>query len=548
VFTARSRRVLVLVSAALAVLLLAACGSSKKSSSGGASADPAAIVPANAPIYLEASVNPSANQKAAFNSLSQKILGVPNPGDKIIELINKSAKKDGVTYEKDIKPWLGEKVAVEATRLGSGNSSAFAVIIDTTNPDKALAAIQKGQTVTKGKVGDVSYIKTNDDTYAGTIDNYLVIGNREGFADVAAAQKGDKLADQPNFKAARAKAPNERLAYLYVGIDPLVKYAALTSDTLKSQAGTLKGLIGGIHAVSAWLIAAPSSVEIDVTTVPNKFGSGGGAPSAFPLAKAPGDAWAAATIRNVGPLLTKELNQLGQIGASSSGQNFQQILDQLKAATGLDVHEDLLSWMGDAGAFVRGTSLTDLGAAVVIKSNNPAKSQAAIGKIDDLLTRIGRNAAKLDVPGGTGIEISTTATGPKVQIAAVGQYFYIAFGNGALEDAMHPSTTLDSTPNFNAAVASLKGTAPSVYVDLQTVFGFVESLAPNNPAIGKVKPYLDAFTSLVAGAKNGVGKVVVNVKQGSATGLPSTTTPNTTPNTTPSTTDTNSNSAYFPGG
>jgi hypothetical protein len=76
------------------------------------------------------------------------------------------------------------------------------------------------------------------------------------------------------------------------------------------------------------------------------------------------------------------------------------------------------------------------------------------------------------------------------------------------------------------------------------VFGFVEGLAPSNPSLDKVKPYLDAFTSLVAGTKNGVVKIVVNVKQGSATGAPSATTPSTTA----STTDTNANSSYFPGG
>ena len=55
-----------------------------------------------------------------------------------------------------------------------------------------------------------------------------------------------------------------------------------------------------------------------------------------------------------------------------------------------------------------------------------------------------------------------------------------------------------------------------MYVDLQTVFGFIEGLAGSNPSMAKVKPYLDAFTSLVAGTKNGVVKIVVNVKQGSA--------------------------------
>ncbi len=528
--TARSRRILALVLAAIAVIALAACGSSKKSSSGGANADPAAIVPASATIYVEADIDPSANQKAAFNSLSQNVLGIPNPGDRIVAAIDKGAKKDGVTFEKDIKPWLGGKAAIAITKLApSSSASLYAAVIDTTDPDKAMAAITKGQKVNKGTINGVDYVATSDGTYAGTIDDYLIVGPRAGFASFIAGQKGDKLADNATFKEARAKAPADRLGYLYVDFDSLLSYAASTQASLASQVGTFKGLFGNIKAISASLVASPTSVEIDASVVGlNSSGSTG--VSAIPLGKAPGKAWAAISIRNVGPTLTKELGALGKIGASSSGQNFDQILAQLKVATGLDVQQDLLSWIGDTGAFVEGDSLADLSGAVVIDSTDPAKSQAAIGKISNLLAQLGRTAGKLDVPGGTGIEIATTANGPKVQLAAVGSRFYIAFGPDGLKDAMNPGTTLDSTANYNAAVASLKGTEPKAYVDLQTVFTFVDAFAGGNAQYEKVKPYLDSFTSVIAGYSNGTAKIVLNVKpSGSSTSTSPTPTTATEP-------------------
>jgi Protein of unknown function (DUF3352) len=522
--TARARRFLVLALAALAVVALAACGSSKKSSSSDASGDPAAIMPASTTIYVEANVNPSANQKAAFNSLAQNALGISDPGQKIVAALDKSAAKDGTTFEKDIKPWLGDKVAIGITKLGkTASASTYAAVIDTTDPKQAMDALKKSkQNLRSGSINGVDYL-TDGNIYAGTIDNYLIVAQRAGFAAIAGG-KGDKLADQDTFKQARAKAPADRLAYAYVDFDAFLNYAASTQAALQGQLGTFKGLFGNLKALSASLVAGPTSLEIDASVVGINGSKAPSGASAVPLGKLPGTAWAGVSVRNLGPLLIKELNALGKIGASSNGQDFGQILARLKAATGLDVQNDILSWIGDSGAFIEGTSAADLGGAVIINSTDPAKSQAAIGKISGLLAALGRTATKIPVQGGTGIEIATTATGPKVQLAAVGSKFYIAFGATALKDAMSPGTTLDSNANYNAAAASLKGTEPKLYLNLQTVLSFADQFAGSNAAYEKVKPYLDRFTSLIAGYSDGTAKIIVNVKPN---GGPITTTPST---------------------
>ncbi len=509
------RRTLVLALAVIAVILIAGCGSSKKdasSSSGAAAANPAAIIPAGAPLYVEATVKPSASQAAAINALSSKILKEPAPGAKLVALIDKAGTKDNLSYEADIKPWLGDKVALAVTSYGTANKPDFVAVVNATDTQKALDTIDKSHSeMTKGTTSGVDYEVTSDGSYVGAIGDFLVFGTPAAFKAVAAGQEGDKLTDQPSFKAALAKSPADKLGFAYIDVTGLLKLVASTDPTVASQLTSFKGLLGGITAVSASLVATPTSIELDATTVGGKVPSSSGT-STIPLGKAPADALAAVAVSNLGPTLKSAVTNLGNIGAATSGTNFAQVLSQLKATTGLDINQDLLSWMGDAGAFVKGSSPADIGGAVVIHSTDPAKSKAAVAKIASLLTKIGRSAQRITVPGGVGIQFATTATGPPVQLAAAGSTFVIAFGKGALDDALNPTATLDSTANYTAAVASLKGTPPSAYVDVQSILGLVDGLLASNAQYQKVKPYLDPFTSVIAGSKDGVAKIVVNVK------------------------------------
>src|SRR6478752_6215462 len=128
------RRLAVLAAATLAIPI-AGCGSSDTSASG--TTDPAKAIPASAPFYLEATVKPTGKQKADLEAALGKILRTDDPAGKITQLIDKNAT-NGQTFDKDVKPWLGDKAAVAVTGAGVGaGATNWAVVINSTDDAKA---------------------------------------------------------------------------------------------------------------------------------------------------------------------------------------------------------------------------------------------------------------------------------------------------------------------------------------------------------------------------------------------------------------------------
>ena len=145
-----SRRISALALACVAVpaAILSGCGGG----GGGGSTDvgPAAAVPANTPIYLDATVKPTGSAKSNADAALSKILNTNDPGAKIISLIESQTKANGhpINYQQDIAPWLGQKAGVFFTSLGTNSQGA--AVVETTNPGASLAFAQKasGDTAT----------------------------------------------------------------------------------------------------------------------------------------------------------------------------------------------------------------------------------------------------------------------------------------------------------------------------------------------------------------------------------------------------------------
>ena len=90
--TVKSRLLAVLV--VIAVPLVAGCGSSS-SGSGTGTADPAAIVPSTAPLYVDISVRPSGKKGDDAKAAAQKLLQTNDPASKAQSLISVWRISDG---------------------------------------------------------------------------------------------------------------------------------------------------------------------------------------------------------------------------------------------------------------------------------------------------------------------------------------------------------------------------------------------------------------------------------------------------------------------
>jgi hypothetical protein len=88
-------------------LAAAACG---QTGSGG-DGDPASLVPARAPFYLEAAVQPQDERRDDALAAAGKIMRADDPAGKLRELIDRKLAEQGdaLTRERDFASWLGAR-------------------------------------------------------------------------------------------------------------------------------------------------------------------------------------------------------------------------------------------------------------------------------------------------------------------------------------------------------------------------------------------------------------------------------------------------------
>src|SRR5207249_3727208 len=75
-----------------------------------------------------------------------KILHTSDPGARLKQLIDQAGPRKDLTYDKDIKPWLGRRGAFEATALTQGGTGgSYAVIVAAKDTGKAKDFVKKAK-------------------------------------------------------------------------------------------------------------------------------------------------------------------------------------------------------------------------------------------------------------------------------------------------------------------------------------------------------------------------------------------------------------------
>ncbi len=501
---------------ALAVLAavaipIAGCGdsSSSSNSAGSAGADPAAFLPAAAPVYVEAQVQPTGDLKANATTVASKILRTGDPGGKIAGLLDKGLKDDGASYERDIAPWLGQRAGLAIVGVGAGGKdSDIAAAIASKDDDAAQKFVDGRKGASDREYRGVKYrYKADDDLAAAVIDHAVLIGTERGFKSAIDARSGDTLASSATFKKARETVGTDGLGFAYADPGRFFDLAAgaasgkapgVDDAQLKMFKGLLTG--SGLQSVAAKLDVTSNALRIDGAAIglKTKVGSGDGPGAA---AAVPAGSWLSVGVGDVGATISKAISSLGDSGATG-GMDPETLLQGLQSQLGVDVQKDLLSWMGDAALFVRGTSMDDLGGALVVTSKDPAASRKAIGTLRKLMEGLNVKTGALSGAGASGADGFSVDVGPLpagIQVAAKGDKFVIAYGKDALSDALGASSTLGDSEPFKTAAGLLGGAKPSLFLDTPQVVKLLSSVAGNDEDFVKAKPTLDAFGPAAAG-------------------------------------------------
>jgi predicted small secreted protein len=489
---------------ALSAAIVAGCGSSSGS---GGDDDPAALIPAGAPVYLEGVVRPDGQVRSDLEGALKKILRTDDPGAKIRQLIDDSGKSDKVTFKDDVEPWLGNRVGFAITALHNGQDADYAAVISSKDDAKAekLLAKQKGDIAKRSYNGTDYRYDSKEKTATAVIDHRVVVATEGGLKAVVDGKGKDHLADANGLTAVRSKVAQDRIGLFYLDVQGFVRTISQQASSDPQVGAMLQSFASAApKTLGAALQAQPDALRIDAVSIGTPKSSTTSASGADILATLPGNSWLGLGVGDLGQTLDRVLQTVaGSGGITGVGVNA--LLEQFKKQTSLDLRQDVLGWMGDAGVFVGGTTSADLGGALVIKTTDPAKTKRTMA----VLERYARQSSgtKISSLQGKGIDDGFTAqdtTGPAVHVALAGDRFVVAIGGkDVLEQAISPGQQLGSSPAFTAATGKLgNGLRPSFYLDFTQVTKLIETFAGTDADFQKAKPYLGAFGAIVAGAKS----------------------------------------------
>ena len=350
----QNRRLAPVITSVVAVLaiILAGGGFAAYRLLASSGSQPDKWAPANSIAYAKIDLNPSASAKVAAWEFEKKFPDAPKVAsadqlkDALLSEMFASDPTADVNYDTDIKPWLGDRLAIAAYPDAAGKPTAIG-IIEVKDAGKARAGIEKIK-ASSGADASTGYSIQGD---------FLIVGQDQASVDAAvAAARKSNITSNPNFSSDLATLKGDRVVSAWWDLAATVKSM---SASLPPQAqgllasGSLTGLpsTNDLGRVVMGVRVQPSYVELEgrvlgsKTTDASKALANGDALGT--LGDLPGGSVMGVALANPEQLIKTELSTLdkGLLGA-----NLQTQLDQAGAQLGVKLPGDLENLLGSGVA------------------------------------------------------------------------------------------------------------------------------------------------------------------------------------------------------
>jgi len=480
----------VLGSLTIAVVLatgLVACGNSGGKTDEAKKA--AALVPQDALAYVNLAVNPSDAQKSDIDGILTKF---PKASKKTYDglkddLLTKAVQNLGLNYEQDVKPWLGDELAL-AVLPNTPNPSPVG-LIKSSDDAKAKTALDKAAASPKF---DAAY---------RIINGYVVVVQKKDapLLDTVARQAGNSsgsLGSQDKFTRVVNQLSGDRLVTAWADGHALL---ALAKAQLKSEVGRARvdlSALPDIGSAAADLHAVDSGAVISgLVETP---GATGGGEMAI-TNNLPSDSLGAISLWNIGGAFDSVLGAVLKSNPLALGD-----LQKAQQSIGLDLRQDILSWMHGETVIAVGPPTTgptpDF--ALLVQATDAAKAQAAVTKISSILEQ--RLGVKLDQkpgPDGSTMYVFPAAirTGIQPAMALVKDQFILASSADYLTRLTKGGGDFQGSKAFKDTLGSAEpGTQFQLVLQVSSIRQYIEGLltgASKQRYDTEVKPWLDPFSA-----------------------------------------------------
>lgn len=500
--------------ALLAAAGIAACGGSSNTAnaggSGPAAADPATRVPSSAVFYASASLKPGADTTKSLTDIVdtfggdgtfQRLLG------KLKQQI--ASQGSGLTYARDVQPWLGRRVGVAFTRWPANFNSNDAVndivvVLPTANPAAATKALPDLKN---------SMSQNHSDTTVAVSGNFVYLGGKPAISAAQAVTSSNSLANSSNYKASLQNVHANPLATAYVkpkSIAPL-----LTREINNSvQAGNIPSPSTAAIAKAFDMVPANASglaslsvtsktIEFDVTESPSQSLSSFN--NFTDVGSLPGDSWLAIASPGISEQTVKQgLQSLTQT-ATSGGQTTAQQAQGIARIIGQLVPHGIGGIAASAAGSFTNDNPPKIGLSLDVKDAQTAQNSTSM--LFNFLQAGGAN-----VPGSANAFTLPVSSSVSVNVGSAGSDVVATLGYPNAAAFNSPSSTLADDDTYKQALAQLpSGSKVPLYVNLGELAHDLPASAFSGASGQQAQMDLKKFSYAIAGVNPSDSEVSVVV-------------------------------------
>jgi len=226
--------------------------------------DAAKLVPADALVLLDVSTKPSRPAVKRANSLIARFPSLPALRDTLLSRL--SAVGPGVSYKRDVEPWLGDEAALAL--LNSSTATAGSeIVLSVKDRTKAEAFLTR----TAGPSGQITYRGIQIASYGvvstAFVGRFLVVGQEASLRTAIDLSKQPQraLARSDAYRQATAGAPADRVAALYASAAGVTRLLATQGGALGAGGALLNQ--PGLRAANIALTPRDNGIALRVHSV-----------------------------------------------------------------------------------------------------------------------------------------------------------------------------------------------------------------------------------------------------------------------------------------
>lgn len=387
----------------------------------------AAALPAGADAYLTVYLQPSTGQQLNLASMLGQVPGFEDAAgldQKIHEISARFLGQAGIDYEADVRPWLGNQLAMAAF-LGDSAADPPRMVLVVAVKDRVLAEASLSRLAAGRGLSPLSEtyegmpISVDPSTAWALLDDQLLVAadrpTLEASLD-AAFNRRPSLADDAGFQAAMRRLPPDHLAAGWVDLAGLA-----------GSSGT-DAVASGYSSLGVAVVADPGGLRLEGSAPFQREAASDEAREAFELGAQvptvtdwmPAETQASAVVFGLRRILQ---DAEGSLAAAPGGDDLLQSLNQLRALAGfglgINLDRDVLPLLdGEVGLAISGLSDGRPHGQLIVRPPDLAAASATLDRLRDALAGVGATISERPAAGMTVLTVEVPQVGSASWVVA----------------------------------------------------------------------------------------------------------------------------------